>query len=140
MAVSVPEVIIHRFEEKLVIWPIKCIFKVAERHTISSNWELNQIRCILVVDMIYYLCFLHAQRCLLYCTIAVQQQHYKTLLRFIYINVAISIVVVVCNKQYEVIGYTAAVYATPDIAYTAAILYTNVAIYNTIQYNTILFY
>ena len=35
------------------------------------------------------------------------------------------------QTTYEVIGYTAAVYATPDnadIAYTAAILYTNVAI------------
>ena len=32
------------------------------------------------------------------------------------------------NIPKKVIGYTAAVYATPDIAYTAAILYTNVAI------------
>lgn len=60
---NLPEVIIHRLEEKLVIRSVQGILEIPECHPISRHRKLDQIRGIFVVYVVDDFCFPHPEGC-----------------------------------------------------------------------------
>lgn len=48
-----PEIIVHRFEEKCIVGFIEGIFEVGKSNPVGSDGQLDQVRSFLVVQMIY---------------------------------------------------------------------------------------
>lgn len=49
---QLPEVIVHRFEEKLVIWLLEDILEVRQSDFVRRHGQLHQIRRLLVVEVV----------------------------------------------------------------------------------------
>lgn len=54
---NIPEVVVHRFEEKLVAWPIENVLEVPEGDIFWSFRYLHKIRRFFVVNVVNYFCF-----------------------------------------------------------------------------------
>ena len=52
MPMILPEIIVHRFEEKFIVWLIEDMFEVRKSNPVSSDGQLDQVRSFLVVEVI----------------------------------------------------------------------------------------
>lgn len=54
-----PEVVVHGLEEKLIVGPIEDVFEVGQRDFVGRDRQLDQIRRVLVIDMIDHFGLFH---------------------------------------------------------------------------------
>ena len=54
-----PKIVIHWLEKKLVVWSIKNILKIGQRHLVRRDGQFDEIWCLFFVNVIYDFCFGH---------------------------------------------------------------------------------